>query len=189
MDTSAFFDGWSGPLRSLVLGVGGYAALLLWLRATGKRTLSKWNAFDFVVTVALGSTLATILLSKTTPLLDGVVALGTLVLLQFVITWAAVRAGWVRRGIKSEPTVLLRDGRLLEDVLRAQRVTASEVRAAVRQHGHARLENVALAILETDGTISVLREAQGRCSALEGVAGVEPDARSQSSTRQNTALR
>lgn len=173
MDSSAFFDGWSGPLRSLVLGVAAYAALLVWLRVTGKRTLSKWNAFDFVVTVALGSTLATILLSRDVPLVDGVVALGTLVLLQYVISWLAVRSGLVRRSIKSEPAVLLHNGRLLDEALRRERVTASEVRAAVRQEGYARLEDVAVVVLETDGTLSVIKDARGSRSALEGVRGID----------------
>lgn len=177
MDSSAFFDGWGGPLRSLVVGACAYVVLLLWLRLSGKRTLSKWNAFDFAVTVAFGSTLATILLSRDTPLADGATALGTLVLLQFVITWLSVRQPWLRKLVKSEPTALLRDGRALDDVLRRERVTHSELRAAARSKGIASLEDVALAILETDGTISILRDAGGSRSALEGVRGVDPDAR------------
>lgn len=60
-----FFDGWPVLLRTAVVGVLAYSILIVFLRATGKRTLSKMNAFDFVVTVALGSTLASILLSRT----------------------------------------------------------------------------------------------------------------------------
>lgn len=59
-----FFNAWSDIGRVLVVGGLAYAGLVLLLRLTGKRTLSKMNAFDLVVTVALGSTLATILLSK-----------------------------------------------------------------------------------------------------------------------------
>jgi uncharacterized membrane protein YcaP (DUF421 family) len=69
-----FFDSWTGMLRVVVVGTLAYAALVLLLRATGKRTLSKMNAFDLVVTVALGSTLATVLLSKDIALAEGVVA-------------------------------------------------------------------------------------------------------------------
>jgi len=70
-----FYDGWRDLVRILVLGIAGYTAVLLLLRASGKRTLSKLNAFDFVVTVALGSTLATVLLSDSVSLIDGVTAL------------------------------------------------------------------------------------------------------------------
>ena len=102
-----FFRGWPGLLRTLVVGVLAYSALVLVLRVSGKRTLSKMNAFDFVVTVALGSTLATVLLSKGVALAEGVAAFALLVGMQFVITWASVRSGAVSRLVKSEPQMLL----------------------------------------------------------------------------------
>ena len=60
-----FFESWFGIVRVALIGVCAYAALVVMLRVSGKRTLSKMNAFDFVVTVALGSTLATVLSRKT----------------------------------------------------------------------------------------------------------------------------
>ncbi len=74
-----FFQNWSGLLRTVVVGVLAYVALVALLRVSGKRTLSKMNAFDFVVMVALGSTLATILLSKNVALAEGVVAFAVLI--------------------------------------------------------------------------------------------------------------
>lgn len=65
------FQGWAGLLRTLAVGVLAYSALVVVLRVSGKRTLSKMNAFDFVVTVALGSTLASTLLSKGVALAEG----------------------------------------------------------------------------------------------------------------------
>ncbi|MEO8649350.1 MAG: hypothetical protein ABI539_09315 [Acidobacteriota bacterium] len=59
-----FFDDWSAIFRVLITGVSTYAALILLLRISVKLTLSKWTAFDFVVTVALGSIFATVILSK-----------------------------------------------------------------------------------------------------------------------------
>ncbi len=66
-----FFDSWSAMGRTVVVGVLAYLALVLLLRVSGKRTLSKMNAFDLVVTVALGSTLATVLLSTSVALARG----------------------------------------------------------------------------------------------------------------------
>ena len=80
----------SALLRTLVVGSLAYGALVLLLRLAGKRTLSKWNAFDLVVTVAFGSTLATVLLSKDTTLVQGVLAFGVLVGLQWSLTWLSV---------------------------------------------------------------------------------------------------
>lgn len=66
-----FFDNGFGLLRAVVVGILAYGGLLLFLRASGKRTLAKMNAFDLVVTVALGSTLATVLLTEDVALLEG----------------------------------------------------------------------------------------------------------------------
>lgn len=70
------FDSWSGVLRVLVVGTLAYLALVAWLRVTEKRTVSKWNAFDLIVTIALGSTLATVLLSKQVALVEGLAYCG-----------------------------------------------------------------------------------------------------------------
>ncbi|MFC7738805.1 DUF421 domain-containing protein [Roseomonas sp. GCM10028921] len=156
-----FFDNWMGLLRVLVVGTLAYAALVLLLRATGKRTLSKMNAFDLVVTVALGSTLATVLLSKDVALAEGIVAFTLLVLLQYAITWLSVRSERVRALVKAEPCLLLRDGRFLHGAMRRERVTEDEVQAAARAQGIASLNEVAMAVLETDGSFSVMRRTSG----------------------------
>ncbi len=80
------FDTWAGLGRILLVGPLAYGALMVLLRVSGKRTLTKLNAFDLVITVALGSTLATIVLSKDVALAEGVLALGLLAGLQFAIT-------------------------------------------------------------------------------------------------------
>jgi uncharacterized membrane protein YcaP (DUF421 family) len=100
---SMFFDTWAGLGRVLLVGPLAYVALVAILRISGKRTLTKLNAFDLVVTVALGSTLATVLLSKNVALAEGVLAMALLVFLQFAITWLSVRSGGFRDLVKSEP--------------------------------------------------------------------------------------
>jgi uncharacterized membrane protein YcaP (DUF421 family) len=151
-----FFDTWFGLLRVAVIGVTAYAALVMLLRVSGKRTLGKMNAFDLVVTVALGSAFATVVLDKSVPLAEGVVAFAVLVALQYVITWLSVRVRWVRALVKSEPTLLVSDGAYLDNAMRAQRVTREEVEAALREQGVSGIETVACVVLETDGTLSVI---------------------------------
>lgn len=168
-----FFDSWPVLGRTLIVAVVGYLFLVLFLRISGKRTLSKWNAFDFVVTIALGSTLASILTSKNVALAQGLFALGMLIGFQYVITWLSVRSRWVRKLIKGEPTLLLEHGRILDDALRTQRVTESEIRTAIRAKGIGALEDVRAVVLETDGTFSVVRTVEtDRCSALADVPGI-----------------
>ena len=84
--------------------------VLLLLRVSGKRTLTKMNAFDLVVTVALGSTLATVLLTKSVALAEGLTAFVLLIFLQFVLIWLSVRSRAVSRLVKSEPTLLAYQG-------------------------------------------------------------------------------
>jgi uncharacterized membrane protein YcaP (DUF421 family) len=109
-----FFDSWAGLGRVLLVGPLAYVALVTILRISGKRTLTKLNAFDLVVTVALGSTLATVLLSKSVALAEGVMAIALLVFFQFAITWLSVRSGGFRDLIKSEPTLIMHQGEFLE---------------------------------------------------------------------------
>ena len=156
MTAGLFFDGWAGPLRILVVGLAAYIGLIVLLRATGKRTLSKMNAFDLIVTVALGSTLATVLLDDALPLADGLSALALLVMLQYLITWASVRSPMIRGLVKSEPTLLVRDGHHLPVAMRRARVTMDEVDAALRQQGIAEISQVRMVMLETDGSLSVV---------------------------------
>lgn len=166
-----FFESWFGFIRVIVVGVLAYLALVLWLRISGKRTLSKWNAFDFIVTIALGSTLATVLLSKDVALVEGVFAFVVLVGLQYIITWLTVRYPVMQRIIKAEPTLLLSRGKFIHETLRSQRVTESEVRAAIRGAGIAAIEEVRAVVLETDGSFSVVSQSQNKSdSALADVA-------------------
>ncbi|WP_199218475.1 DUF421 domain-containing protein [Streptomyces sp. I5] len=165
-----FFDSWNEFFRVLVMAGLAYPILIAAVRASGKRTLSKMNAFDLVVTVALGSTLATILLNRQVALWEGAVALGSLVALQFVTAWASVRFRGVRRLVKAEPTLLLHEGRLLHEAMRGQRVTPDEVRQAIRAQGTGALELVHAVVLETDGSFSVISRSQrGSGSAMDGV--------------------
>ncbi len=165
-----YFNGWESLLRTLVVGALAYITLITFLRFSGKRTLSKMNAFDLVVTVALGSTLATVLLTKSVALADGALAFALLIALQYVVTWTSVRARWVRRLVTGEPRMLLFRGEFLPDALRRSRVTEEEVCAAIRASGLASLNEAEAVVLETDGSFSVVRPGveEGR-SSLEGV--------------------
>lgn len=151
-----FFNGWQPILHTLIAGFLAYGVLIFFLRISGKRTLSKMNAFDLVITVSLGSTLATILLTKDVSLAQGATALALLVGLQFIITWSSVRSNWFNKLVTGEPTLLLYDGKCLPDALRRSRVTLDELQAAARSTGQGTLEAVAAIVLETDGSFSVI---------------------------------
>ncbi|WP_380164541.1 DUF421 domain-containing protein [Jannaschia sp. R86511] len=170
-----WFDSWSDLLRVALVGRAAYAWLVLVLRATGKRTLAKLNAFDLVVTVALGSTLATILLSTDVSWSEGALALVLLAGLQLAVAATTSRLPGGRSFVTARPTLVLRDGVLDRDALRGQRLTAGEVRQAVRASGTGDLARVAAVVLESDGSLSVIgREAAGDLSAAVDVSGLPP---------------
>ncbi len=154
-----FFDSWDGIVRVLTLGVVAYCAIVVILRISGKRTLAKMSAFDLVVTVALGSTLATILLSKGVALAEGIVAIVVLVVLQYAIAALSVRSKLIEKIAKADARYLLRDGSIDKQALKQERVTREEVLCAVRSNGIGDLNDVAAVLLETDGTFSVVSKA------------------------------
>ena len=151
-----WFDGWTGVGRTLLVGGLAYTGLIAVLRISGKRTLSKMNAFDLVVTVALGSSLATVLLSKDVALAEGIMAFATLIGAQFLITWLSVRSAVLRKIIKSEPALLFHRGEFCEKTMHRERVTRAEVFAAIRRQGVARLDAVEAVVLETDGSFTTM---------------------------------
>lgn len=151
-----FFDSWTDVTRVFLVGVLAYVGLIFLLRISGNRTLSKMNSFDLVVTVAFGSTLSAVLINKDVSLAEGLAALALLVILQLVITWISVRSRFVSKAVKTAPTVVLRNGQLLHDALKQVRITEDEVKAVVRQNGHGSLAAIDLAVLEADGSLSVI---------------------------------
>lgn len=172
MDSGSFFVSWGGLVRVVIIGTLAYVGLVFVLRISGKRTLSKMNAFDLVVTVALGSTLATIILSKDVPLVEGLLALGLLVALQFAVTWTSVRSKMISQLVKSDPALLFYRGAFLRQQMRESRVVEDEILASVRQQGVASMENVEAVILETDGTMAVVKPSSAKATALSSVPGV-----------------
>lgn len=169
-------DDWMRLPHIALMSFFTYASLVVLLRVSGKRTLSKMNAFDFVVTVAMGSLLATVVMSKDISLLEGITGFAMLIFLQLAVTFLSVRSTLASRVVKSEPRLLLRNGKFLRQALRSERVTEDEVRAAVRAEGIADLQSVSAVILETDASFSVIRESgNSSSSALQGVADTHAD--------------
>jgi uncharacterized membrane protein YcaP (DUF421 family) len=146
--TEVFFHGWEGLARTLVVGVLAYITLVLFLRISGKRTLAKLNAFDLVVTVALGSTLSAILLQESIALTEGALALALLILMQYAVAFASVRWRFLADAVRSEPTLLAYAGSFCEDAMKRERVTKDEATSAIRSAGGSDVSDVAQLVLE-----------------------------------------
>lgn len=147
-------------LRMIIVAFGSYAVIVLVLRISGKRTLSKMNAFDFIVTVALGSVLANILVNHETLLWEGLLAFCLLVLLQYISTWLSVRSSAVRSLLKSKPSLIYYDDHYDEEKMKKERITEREIFQAIRKDGYISLDEIAAVILESDGTLTVMEKSK-----------------------------
>ena len=167
------FDGWAGIGRVLLVGTLAYVLLIIVLRVTGKRTLSKMNAFDLIVTVALGSALATTMLSEDVPLVEGLVGLILLVMLQYGVTWLSARSPWFQSLVKAQPQLLVHRGQWMREAMRRERVTEEEVLAAMRNQGIRAVGDTMTVVLETDGSLSVLT-GDGTGGGMSSLATAAP---------------
>jgi uncharacterized membrane protein YcaP (DUF421 family) len=167
-----WFDSWFTVLRIVLVGAASYVTLVLLLRVGGKRVLAKLNAFDLVVTVALGSMLANAVLSKDVRFVDALTGMALLIVAQWVVTRVTNWTPGGRRFVNSEPTLVVRDGQVIASALSGMRLTQGEVAQAVRSSGQGGLADVAAVVLEPDGTLSVVpRSSVGDGRALDEVPG------------------
>jgi uncharacterized membrane protein YcaP (DUF421 family) len=169
-----FFDGFDDLYRLLGMAPLAYVTLVVFLRISGKRTLAKMNAFDLVVTVSLGSTMASVILSSNVSFSEGALAFALLIGMQYIVAWSAQRWEKVQSVVKSDPALLVYRGAFLPDALKAERVVEAEVLASIRGAGYAGLDDVTAVVLETDGSFSVVANGadDGQLAALRKVPGL-----------------
>ena len=90
---------------------------------------------------------------------EGILALLLLIVFQYLITWMSVRSSTFEKFIKSEPTLLVHDGRYLDAAMRKQRVTHVEIGAVLRANGKLDVSEVQSVVLETDGSMTMVPKA------------------------------
>jgi uncharacterized membrane protein YcaP (DUF421 family) len=170
-----FFQSWESIMRIIITTVAVYPALIAVLLATGKRSLSKLNMFDFIVTIALGSAFASMVILRSVTALDGLVAAAMLLGAQYVITWASYKWPAFEDLIKSEPTLVFHSGKFLVENMREVRLTREEIYAEMRQKGYTRLQDIHAVVLETNGNVSVLPRKESQEETIEDstLVGVE----------------
>ena len=136
-----------------------YVTTVVSVRVAGRRTLAEISAFDIVVTIALGSIVATTAVQKDASYLQGATAVVTLLVLQTVVAAIRQKVPAARRLLDFRPEVVIRDGELSVSAhpLGAQ-LTETEVRSQLRQHGVFDPARVAVAVVEPGGALSVAAE-------------------------------
>ncbi|MFD2514390.1 DUF421 domain-containing protein [Pontibacter locisalis] len=161
MDKTIFFwNGFEPLLRILVVGTLTYIGIIFLLRISGKRTLLSMNAFDFIITVAMGSVFARVLTAKQVPLSEALVTFALLVCLQYIVSWLEVRSEKFASFVTGNPTLLYYQGQYLEREMKKQRVRKAEMLAAAREKKLENMDQVEAIILETSGSLSVIKKSK-----------------------------
>ncbi|MDE1549794.1 DUF421 domain-containing protein [Jeotgalibaca caeni] len=147
---------WETIKRILVVGTVTYVFFIISIRTFGKRSLTQMNAYDFSVTVALGSILASTLTNSNLTAASGIVSFSLLLLLQFIIAKASVYFPFFNKIIKAKPTLLFYKGKYDETQLKKQRITKDDLLQAVRLQQHASMNEVLAIVVEANGQLSIL---------------------------------
>ena len=173
-----FFESWVELLRTGVTAVLFYLFIIVAIKVVGKRSTSKMNNFDWVVTVAMGAIMASTILAKDVALTEGLSALAVLLGLQFVFTSVSSRSAWVGSMLRSNPSLLVYEGTYLEEIMRRERVSREEIDGAIRRSGFSDLEKVWAVVLESNSELSVIGKGERDVLiVLRDVEGVPEEAR------------
>jgi uncharacterized membrane protein YcaP (DUF421 family) len=133
-----------------------YGALLIALRVAGKRELGQMTPFDLVVLLLISEAVQNALIDGDLSVTGGLIAAGTLIGVNYGVAKARDRLPWFREFVEGSPTVLVNNGKLIRENMRRENIEVEEVMMAIREHGLDNIEDVRLAVLETDGSISVV---------------------------------
>lgn len=133
-----------------------YLFLVVVLRLSGKREVGQMSILELIVILIISDAVQNSMVGDNVTLWGGLVAVLTLIALDLGLKALIGRSRRLRKAVEGEPRLLVRDGRLLDKALREEGVEPEQVRAAIRAHGIERIEDVRLAVLETEGSISII---------------------------------
>jgi uncharacterized membrane protein YcaP (DUF421 family) len=143
-------------LMVVLKAVGVYAALIGLTRLVGLRSFSKMSSYDFAITVAFGSVLASTVLSGEPPLLQSIIALAALFAIQYVVSLLRTHSGTVAAAVDNGPMLIMVGPDILHDNLRAVRMTEDDLYAKLREANVTRWDQVRAVVMESTGDVSVL---------------------------------
>jgi len=145
-------------LAQIVLRTGViYLLVLIGVRLSGKREVGQMTPFDLTLLLLLSNSVQNAMTGPDTSLAGGAVAAATLLIMNFVVANVSGRSRKMRRLIEGQPSLLVHDGKVIESHMARERVSMDELNRALREHGISGCDQVALAVLEVDGSISCLK--------------------------------
>ncbi len=157
----------SGVLDVVARSAVVYLVLLALLRFGGKRHVGQLSIADLVLVLLIANGVQNAMVGENTTLIGGILAALTLVVIDRLIDGFSQRSDRVRVALEGEPRILIRDGVMLERALKEEGVTKGDLMSAVRQHGIADVDDIDLAVLETNGSISVIPKGAGAAAVTD----------------------
>lgn len=153
---TVFFDNIDKLGRIVLTTVMIYVLIVLVTKASGKRSTSQLNNFDWIVTVMIGSLGASTILLKNIPFIEGASSILVLYLLQFLITKYASISPQFSSVILSDPRIVFYQGQFLPEAMRAERLTRQEIECAMRAEGVNNFDDIEAIVFESDAKLSVI---------------------------------
>ena len=152
---------WSFVLRALAV----YIVVMVLVRVSGKRAVGQFTPFDLVLLILIGNAVQNGMNGGDNSLTGALILAVCLIALNYAVAWFTARHPRVRRFVEGNPVELARDGKIFRAVLKRELVSKSDFREAMREAGCEEVEHIKLAMLETNGRISILtRDGEGRGS-------------------------
>ena len=146
---------WSFVLRACVV----YFVLLLMIRASGKRTMGQFTPFDMLLVVLLGNAVQNALLGSDTSVAGGMLLAATLIAVNWLVGFFSARSEKVEAMIEGSPVLLARDGEVYRTVLRKELISRADFDKALREAGCEDVDEVKLAVLETNGHVTIIKHS------------------------------
>jgi uncharacterized membrane protein YcaP (DUF421 family) len=175
MDSSWIFTSWQTVFMALISTIGIYIVLIVFTRISGLRSFSKMSSFDFAITVAIGSVLASTILFRPPSLVHATVAMGSLFGIQMLVAYFRGNSAIMRKLVDNEPLLLMKNTEIIEENLKRAKVTHSDLRAKLREANVTKMTQVQAVVMESTGDIAVLHHDDPNHdlddALLEGVQG------------------
>ena len=147
---------WSTLLGILIRTVAVYLVVLIGLRISGKREIGQMTVFDLVVLLLIANAVQNAMVGPDTSLVGGILAAVVLLVVNAIVASSRLRWPRLRRLVEGTPTLLVLHGEVIPQHMHKEGIDEESLLAALREHGVAEISGVEMAVLEIDGSISVV---------------------------------
>lgn len=151
---------WNSVIITIISTILIYTAVIVLTRINGLRTFAKMSSFDFAITIAIGSLIASTMLLEDQSVAKGVIALIVVVALQALIAIARKKSKKIASLLTNTPVLLMKGNKVLHDNLEATRVSESDLYAKLREANVTHFDQVIVVVLETTGDMSILHTGE-----------------------------